>query len=83
MHNFTLKRNAENYLSRMQPIANALDKLQHNSCTISDSVAVWHKMEEDLSSAPIDVAKKMYHRQNQTLTPAHSLAHLLDPRYQA
>ena len=64
VQNFTFKQNTENYLSRIKPIADAQDKLQQNSRTISDSVAVWHKLEEDLSSAPIDFAKKIYHRQD-------------------
>ena len=69
VQNFTLKQNDNNYLSSIKPIADAQDKLQHNSCTISDSVDVWHKLEEDLSSAPTDVAKMIFHRQDWSHMP--------------
>ena len=45
---FALKRNAEDYLQRMRPIAVALDRMQSDSCKISDAVHVWKKLEDDL-----------------------------------
>ena len=37
---FALKRNAEDYLQRMKPIAVALNRVQSDSCKISDAVHV-------------------------------------------
>lgn len=80
--NFGLKRNAEDYLQRMKPIAVALDKVQSDSCRISDAVDVWKQLESELSeSQPSNIVKKVQNRSKQALTPAHYLANILDPGY--
>ena len=80
---FGLKRNAEDYLQRMRPIAVALDTIQSDSCKISDTVAVWKKLEEDLKeSHQPTVIKKLLSRTKQAPTPAHFLANILDPKHQ-
>ena len=81
---FALKRNAEDYLQRMRPIAVALDRMQSDSCKISDAVHVWKKLEDDLkeSHQPPTVMKKLLSRTKQALTPAHFLANNLDPKHQ-
>ena len=38
MQNLSVKRNAEYYLRRMKLVANALDKVQSDSCKLSETV---------------------------------------------
>ena len=80
---FALKRNAEDYLQRMRPIAVALDRIQSDSCNISDAVHVWKKLEDDLkeSHQPPTVMKTLLSRTKQALTPAHFLSNILDPKH--
>ena len=80
-----LKRNAEDYLQGMKPIIVALNRVQSDSCKISDVVHVWKKLQDDLkeSNQPTTVMKKLLSRTKQALTPAHFLANILDPKHQA
>ncbi|KAJ8890706.1 hypothetical protein PR048_010215 [Dryococelus australis] len=41
----TLKRNVEDTLDNLKPIAIALDDVQKNKCTISETVVVWKNLE--------------------------------------
>ena len=84
MKDFALKKNAEDYLQRMRPIAVVLDRMQSDSCKISDAVHVWKKLEDDLkeSHQPPRVMGKLLSRTKQALTPAHFLANILDPKHQ-
>ena len=82
VQDLSIKRNAENYLKRMKPIAIALDKVQSDSCKLSESVEVWKRLSEDMaSSQPLVVSQKVEKRYNQALTAAHYLANILDPRF--
>ena len=67
----------------MRPIAVALDRIQSDSCNISDAVHVWKKLEDDLkeSHQPPTVMKKLLSRTKQALTPAHFLSNIFDPKH--
>lgn len=83
VRNLGIKRNAEDYLTRMKPIAVALDKVQRNTCVISEAVEVWLSLLSDLKgSQPQNVVKKVEQRMKQSLTATHYLSNILDPRYQ-
>ena len=78
---FALKRNAEDYLERMVPIAVALDKLQQSRCTLSQAVDIWSELETKLTPL-LSTAdrKKFIARKSTSLTDAHYLAYILDPK---
>ena len=80
--NLSLKRNVEDYLQLLKPISVALDKVQSNTCVISEAVEVWlclhSTLKENQSQSVLDKVEK---RMRTTLTPYHFLAHILDPRY--
>ncbi|KAI6658694.1 hypothetical protein LOD99_10989, partial [Oopsacas minuta] len=50
VQNINIKRNAEDYLKQMKPIAVALDKVQSDSCKLSDAVEVWKALKRDMDS---------------------------------
>ncbi|KAI6647091.1 hypothetical protein LOD99_8928 [Oopsacas minuta] len=80
--NINIKRNAEDYLKRMTPIAVALDKVQSDSCKLSDAVGVWKALKRDMDSLmPSVVTHKVQNRYKQALSAPHYLANLMDPRY--
>ena len=85
VNDFALKRNAEDYLQRMRPIAVALDWIQSDSCKVSDAVHVWKKHDDDLKEShhPPTTMKTLLSRTKQTLTPVHFLANILDPKHQS
>ena len=76
-----LKQRAAEYLSKMKPIAIALDKLQSDKCSISDSVVIWKDLQDAFDDMPLSVCTIFEDRMSCALTPAHYLAHLLDHRY--
>ena len=76
-----IKRKAEDYLSRTKPISVALDKLQSDTCHISDAVKIWKDLQQDFEGMPLSVSKPFQSRIKIALTPAHYLAYILDPRY--
>ena len=49
VQDISIKRNAEDYLKCMKPIAVALDKVQSDTCKISDAVEVWKELSHDTS----------------------------------
>lgn len=80
--NLSLKRNVEDYLQLLKPIAVALDKVQSNTCVISEAVEAWLSLYSTLKEhASRSVLEKVEKRMRQALTPNHFLAHILDPRY--
>ena len=50
VRNICIKRNTEDYLRRMKPIAVALDKVQSDSCKLSEAVEVWKTLEQEMES---------------------------------
>ena len=81
VQNIGIKRNAEDYLQRLKPISVALDKVQRDNCFMAQAVDAWKQLERDLEDVnqPLTVMKKVQERCSQALTPAHYLAHILDP----
>ena len=77
-----LRQRAFDYLSKMKPLAVALDKLQSDTCRISDSVAIWKELQIAFDDMPLSVLSNFEERMSTALTPAHYLAHHLDPKYQ-
>ena len=65
VQDLSIKRNAEDYLKCMKPIAIALDKVQSDSCKLSEAVEVWKRLSEDMaSSQPLVVSQKVEKRSN-------------------
>ena len=50
MRDINIKRNAEDYLRSMKPITVALDKVQSDSCKLSEAVEVWKTLEREMDS---------------------------------
>ena len=51
--NIGLLRNAEHFLGQMKKFGAALDRLQSDTCHLSDSVQVWNSLLEDKVSRTI------------------------------
>ena len=80
LKHFGMKRNAEDYLEKMKPILQALDKVHSDRCMINDAVEIWKGLEASLAKTqPSSVMKKVINHMNQALTPAHFLANIQDP----
>ena len=81
--NYSIKRNAEEFLVRLKPISIALDRIQRDNAIISDTVEVWKMLQADLKNTgqPNNVLTKVHNRATQAITPAHYCANLIDPRY--
>ena len=77
----TLKRQAMDYLSKMKPIAVALDRLQADKCHLADAVVIWKELAGRFDDMSLSDCMKLDSRMKIALTPAHFLAYLLDPRY--
>ena len=79
--NFALKRNAEDYLERMLPIDVALDKLQQSRCTLSQAAGIWSELKTKLTPLLSTADRKKFVACKSTsLTDAHYLAYILDPK---
>ena len=73
VQDISIKRNSEDYLKGMKPIAIALD--------ISDAIEVWKELSHDMeASQSLNVARKVQHCFGQALTDVHYLANTIDPR---
>ena len=46
--NVGLKRSAEDLLARLEPIAEALDRVQRDGSSTADAVAAWKQLEDKL-----------------------------------
>lgn len=49
--NVGLKRNAEDIVKLLKPIAVALDRTQSNNCKIAETVLIWKELEESLKNS--------------------------------
>lgn len=78
---FNLKRNAEDMLQQLKPIADALDAVQKDNCSISIAVKIWKELKKKLEHIKVskEIMNKFELRYNMALTPAHFLAYMLDP----
>ena len=78
-----LKHQAMEHLSKMKPIAVALDRLQRDKCHLSDAVVIWKELQGKFDDMSVSLSDLMRFeaRMSTTLTPAHYLAYRLDPRY--
>lgn len=77
---YAIKRNTEDYLQRMTPIAVALDKAQSDSCTLAQGHQIWHALETEIDPALNHTERrKLQHRKDVTITAAHYLAVMLTP----
>ena len=66
---------------RLDPIAKALDKIQSDKCNISDTVLIWKDLIDQLEdSISINEMKIVLNRYRQAMTPAHSLAYMINPK---
>jgi hypothetical protein len=84
VQNVTLKRNTGDLLKLLKPISLALDSTQKDTCSISDAVDIWKKLERelnDLGNLSSGIMTSVGERRNSALTPAHLLAYLLHPKF--
>lgn len=79
-----IKKNAEDLLGRLKPIAKAIDSLQSNKTKISQAVEIWKCLKSDLDRIleTSDAKKIVDKRYKQAITEFHLIANILDPRYQ-
>ena len=81
--NVSLKRSAEDLLSRLEPIAEALDSVQGDGSSISDAVAAWKLLENKLPCLDDRVLKQKFKAiYEQAITSSHILTYLLHPKFQ-
>lgn len=77
-----MKRNAEDYFKKLKMISISLDKIQKDSCTLSEAIDVWKDLleffEKNCDSSEIEKLKDRY---DMAVTPPHFLANMLDPKY--
>lgn len=77
--NMAIKRNAEDMIAILKPIATALDHVQSNKCSISDAVVYWKILKSELDKILNKKQMALFlKRYEQALTPAHFLAFLLN-----
>lgn len=86
IQNTGIKRNAEDLISRLRPIANALNDIQSDTCGLTDAVIIWKKLlsifEEGThnSNFALSILQKVVNRYKQAITQAHFLAVMLSPK---
>lgn len=76
-----LKITAEGYLKQLRRITVALDIAQRDSTTIGDITEIWLKLMKAMANEPNAVKEKCQKHFQMTMTPAHFMGNLLDPRY--
>jgi hypothetical protein len=78
-----IKRNCEDHVRILKPIAVALDCMQASDCSIADSVEIWKDLEEALQPilSSADYKNKFVKRKTNNLTANHYLAYLLNPKF--
>lgn len=73
--------NAILLLSRLDPIARALDRAQRDGTTISVAVEIWHRLENDLDKETQEIKNVFQARRDMALGSYHYLANILDHRF--
>ncbi|KAL4092430.1 hypothetical protein QTP88_026931 [Uroleucon formosanum] len=77
-----MKRNAEDYFRKLKMISISLDKIQKDSCTLSDAIDVWKDLLEFFEkNCNLNEVKKLKDRYDMAVTPPHFLANMLDPKH--
>jgi len=71
--NIGIKRNAEDFLIRLKQISVALDRVQSDTCVISETVQIWEDMEKTFkeNDQPVSIVKHVKDRYNQAMTDSH------------
>jgi len=71
--NIGIKRNAQGFLIRLKPISVTLDRMQSDTCVISETVEIWRDLEKTFeeNDHPISILKHVKHRYNQAMTDSH------------
>lgn len=83
VNDLAIKRNVEDVISFMKPIAVAVDKAQASNCSLADSVHIWLSLKDKLKEAGLEQSKmkKVDERINKNLTLHHYMAYILTPKY--
>lgn len=79
LHNVGLFSDIKNLETQLQPISAALDKLQSDTATITDTRETWLDLLYSTDLEPYH--EKVGQRFRQAMTPTHYLANLLHPVY--
>ena len=79
IENVGIARNAKDLLEQLQPIADALNKLQADTTSIADACHIWITLLETECLYPH--AKVLKKRFEDSMTAEHYLAYCLHPKY--
>ena len=79
LEDIQLKRVCMDMLEVLDPVASALDSMQKDSTTVSDSMVIWKHL---LEKCPGSHKEFVVRRMNMAISPAVMAANLLDHRYQ-
>lgn len=79
INDYAIYKNAKDLLEQLQPVANALDKLQSNSTSIADSCNIWIDL---LNNPHLEQHKQTVNKRfKQAITTEHLVAYKLHPKY--
>lgn len=79
--NIGLKRNVEDMIKNLKPVAEAIDNMQKNNCSLAECVFTWKKLELKLNEASNnkDILSLYKARYEQAMTDAHFASFILSP----
>jgi hypothetical protein len=78
MEEIQLKRSASDMLRFLQPVGQAVDKFQRDSCTIGECYEIWHSLASEI---PDEYVEHLQKRRKMGISPVMLAANLLDPRF--
>lgn len=84
IENIDMKNQAEVYLVKLKKIAAALDRIQSNTCSISEATDTWLALKDyfELEVNDDKLLEYFQNRYNLAITEYHFLSYMLDHRYQ-
>lgn len=83
VNDIQITTNAKDFMTRMIPIAVALDRMQRDGTTIAVAVEIWNHLEKNFENLPVpaSVLRSFVNRRDMALQGLHYLANMLDPRF--
>lgn len=83
VEDIAMKNKSQEYLIKLKKIANALDRVQSDNCTISEATSVWLNLQKYFETEVLeeDILEKIAMRFELAITPYHLLGYILDPRF--
>ena len=81
VENAALKRNAVDYMNKLQPLAVAVDLAQKDTAKISDVVHIFKTAESEVVENFPDAKREIEKYYKKTITDYHLVGYLIDPHY--